>query len=70
MTGMEQLPARSLIRGASVGVLIVFVLATIVALLFGADFWIAVLVGIFVGIVVGGAIGFLVSGQMAARRSR
>jgi hypothetical protein len=57
--------AQALRRGFLVGAIPVGVLIFVIALVAGAELWIAAVLGFFLGLFVGGGLGLLVSGRIS-----
>lgn len=55
-------------RGALIGMAVVFVLVALASLALGADLGIAIVVGAAVGLFVGGGLGFMIAGRAAQER--
>ena len=58
--------AQTLRRGFLIGALSVGLVIFVIALIAGAELWIAVMLGFFLGLFVGGGLGLLVSGRISA----
>jgi hypothetical protein len=61
-----EIRAQTLRRGFLVGALFVGVPIFVIALVAGAELWIAAMVGFFLGLFVGGGLGLLVSARISA----
>lgn len=55
-------------RGALIGMAVVFALVALASLALGADLGIAIVVGAAVGLFVGGGLGFMIAGRAAQER--
>ena len=58
--------AQTLLRGFLIGAVSVGVVIFVIALIAGAELWIAAMLGFFLGLFVGGGLGLLVSGRISA----
>jgi len=58
--------ATEIRRTAGLGVLVAWVLVALLALVLGAELWVAVLVGFGVGLFVGGGLGLLLAARSAS----
>jgi uncharacterized membrane protein len=58
--------ANEIRRNAALGVLVAWALVALLALILGADLWVAVLVGFGVGLFVGGGLGLLLAARSAS----